>query len=80
MYLSLIWKNKDYPTTRYQVQRDRYPLFWALWININSLIFDLTKLRSSPIFYAVNPATAIWPFLTQLQQLIGKFKFNANQV
>lgn len=62
-------KEQDYQQLDYQVQRDRY--FFGLWIKYKHW-FDLTK--KCPIFYAVNPMTAIFD---PTPTLIGKF--NANQ-
>lgn len=62
-------KEQDYQQLDYQVQRDRY--FFGLWIKYRHW-FDLTK--KCPIFYAVNPMTAIFD---PTPTLIGKF--NANQ-
>lgn len=62
-------KEQDYQQLDYQVQRDRY--FFGLWIAYSHW-YDTVK--SSPIFYAVNPATAIFD---PTPTMIGKF--NANQ-
>jgi hypothetical protein len=62
-------KEQDYQQLDYQVQRDRY--FFGLGIKYRHW-FDTTKM--CPIFYAVNPLTAIFD---PTPTLIGKF--NANQ-
>jgi len=62
-------KEQDYQQLDYQVQRDRY--FFGLGIKYKHW-YDAVK--SSPIFYAVNPMTAIFD---PTPTLIGKF--NANQ-
>jgi len=62
-------KEQDYQQLDYQTQRDRY--FFGLGIKYKHW-FDLTK--KAPIFYSVNPMTAIFD---PTPTLIGKF--NANQ-
>ena len=62
-------KEQDYQQLDYQVQRDRY--FFGLGIKYRHW-FDNVKM--CPVFYAVNPMTAIFD---PTPTLIGKF--NANQ-
>lgn len=62
-------KEQDYQQLDYQVQWDRY--FFGLWIKYRHW-YD--TIKQAPIFYAVNPFTAIFD---PTPTLIGKF--NANQ-
>ena len=66
------YKERDYQQLDYQVERDRY--FFGLWIKYKHWI-DTTRM--TPIFFAVNPVTAIYdPTPTMLwTSSVNNYKF-----